>query len=260
MPIRYFLVLLPRYNESGEYLADDAQWVALARETGGAIIACTFMTRPKEDRSIHYAAAGYGSGKALETAVNRMAGRISEPAFEDLPFLMYGHSAGGQFAYGYSCYNPRRLISFVSVKGGIFFPEPQKETYRVPGLIISGEKDLERRRNAIQSLFETHRKLGAPWCWMEEKRIGHSEGECRTVAIPYLKSVLKTGTDAGTGSVKRIDPVSGIWVDLIKQETMKPDAVSVSVEKNINMGWLPDKDVFVKWKKLDNGPDKYTNT
>ena len=175
-PIRYFLVLLPGYNESGDPLTEHPLWTNLAKATGGAMVGCSFQTRPKEDGSVHYAAANYGSGRALDLAVKRLSEHLGEPSFSHLPFLMYGYSAGGQFAYGYSCHAPHRLLGFVAVKGGIYFQEPLEATYQVPGLVISGELDLEKRRKAIRALFEIHRKQDAPWCWLEEKGQGHKEG------------------------------------------------------------------------------------
>ena len=255
--VRYFLVLLPGYNESGEQLAEHPRWIDLADNTGGAIIACTFEARPKGDKSIHYAAANYGSGKALESAVEIFSHRSSKPEIKNLPFLMYGHSAGGQYAYGFSCYHPHRLIAFVSVKGGIFFPEPMEETYQVPGLIISGEKDLDRRRTAIRSLFESHRKHGAPWCWMEEKNKGHKEEACLSIAIPYVQSILDLRLENNPKQLKKIQPSAGIWLDMGAQK-ITPDPLEIA-EKEINLGWLPGRNIYERWKNLDNGPGKYVN-
>ena len=248
-------MLLPGYNEPGDHLAEHPGWSDLADHTGGAIIACTFMARPKADNAVHYAAANYGSGKALDSAVDLLGQKVANPGLKHLPFLMYGHSAGGQYAYGYSCYHPQRLIGFVSVKGGIFFPEPKTETYHIPGLIISGEKDLDRRKIAIRTLFESHRKHGAPWCWMEEKNKGHKEGDCLSVAIPYIQSILNLRLDDTSNALKRISPDTGIWVHMADQ-TVSSNAVK-NIQKAINLGWLPGKNIYEKWRTLDNGPGKY---
>ena len=254
--LQYYLVLLPGFNESGGHLADRPEWVSLAKKTRSAIVACTFVTRPKSEGFRHYAAAGFGSGEALETAIVRFSDGLGRPEISRLPLIIYGHSAGGQFAYGFSCYRPGRLMGFVSVKGGIFFPEPVAETYHVPGLLISGEKDLDRRKKAIRRLFESHRAEAAPWCWMEEKGKGHSEADCPKVAVPYIESIIKKGL-AGqpSGSHQRLAKRHGIWVDLKNQEIVSdPD---MNVENNVSMGWLPEKAVWEKWKILDNGEAKY---
>jgi pimeloyl-ACP methyl ester carboxylesterase len=226
----------------------------MAQSTGGAMIGCTFQSRPKEDRSIHYAAANYGSGRALDLAVRQLSEHLGKPAFVDLPFLMYGYSAGGQFAYGYSCHDPRRLLGFVAVKGGIYIQEPLDETYQVPGLVISGELDLGKRRKAIRYLFEAHRNHDAPWCWMEERGQGHKEGECLFVAAPFLKSILGMRLNKNNKRIREDISSEGLWLDLANQKIFQKGHLN---HDHLKTGWLPGADVFEKWKTLDNGAKKY---
>lgn len=252
-PVRYVLTLLPGYNESGEHLADQPEWMDLARRTNGAILGCTFKSRPKEDSSIHYAAARYGSGKALDLAVKRFSEQFPGLMAEELPLFIYGHSAGGQFAYGYSCFHPERLIGFASVKGGIYFPEPVSATYGVPGLLISGEKDLPRRRHAIRKLFEDHREHGAPWCWMEERKAGHEPGKSASVVIPWCEDMVRLRLKADDSSLKPLDQHSGLWVDLKTGSLVD----STTGSDPGTTGWLPSPWVYETWKALDNGLDKF---
>lgn len=252
-PARYLLVLLPGFDKPGDRLIDHPGWTDLARSTGGLLLACTFKSRPKEEKSIHYAAAGYGSGKALDTAVRRMAEKFPRWIREDLPFLIAGHSAGGQFAYGYSCYNPAGMIGFASIKGGIYFPEPVPETYTVPALLVSGQKDLERRRKAIRRLFETHREQNSPWCWMEEKESGHEPGESLSVVIPFFREILSLRLTE-KGVLQRIPSGKGIWIDLNTGKIIGSSARPISGK---TIGWLPSESILEKWMELDSGSVKY---
>ncbi|MBU4053604.1 MAG: hypothetical protein KKA41_04490, partial [Proteobacteria bacterium] len=148
-------------------------------------------------------------------------------------------------------------LGFVAVKGGVYFQEPLEATYQVPGLVISGELDLEKRRKSIRALFEAHRKQDAPWCWLEEKGQGHKEAECLSVAIPFLETVL--GMRLTKNSCRLNEDISqeGLWVDLVGHNLLPQTEPGHPGYDPLKIGWLPGEEVFEKWKTLDNGMKKY---
>lgn len=187
----YLLVLVPGINGDGRtMLAEGHPWLAFAEETRAVVLACSFQSLSKDAPNYrHYAAARNGSGHALEKALDRLTREIGQPDWNALPLLFYGFSAGGQFAYGFSCHQPKRMLGFVAVKGGYYFPQPVEGTYDVPALLIAGARDLPRRREAIRRLFQDNTSRGAPWT-LHEDRGGHDESSMRAVVLPWIRALL----------------------------------------------------------------------
>jgi predicted esterase len=254
--VDYILVLLSGINQDGEKLLEDARWTQFADATNAAILACTFKMEKWQRR--HYAAAQFGSGAAMDKAIERIDERMPEFELEDLPLLICGHSAGGMFAYGYSCYNPGRMLGFVAMKGGHYFPQPTRETFRVPGLIISGAEDSDRCRKAIRELFEYHRNYGAPWCWMEDEH-GHNHVDL-TIVTQYLKGLLSLKLD-GPSKMGKIDrsKLVGITVDLETKQIISEEEIWNFENTKVREGWLPSRAVYDIWAEQDIGPKKYSH-
>ncbi len=253
----YIVVLLPVFNGNGENLLEHKQWLMFAEETDAAIVACTFKAKDRNKKNyIHYAAAQHGSGRALESAIAQLDSKDVSYSLKDLPFLIYGVSAGGQFAYGFTCHNPKRMIGFAAIKGGYYFPRPVDGTYNVPGLVISGEKDLVRRRQATRTLFESHRKNGAPWCWMEDA-FGHEEAECFSVVIPYFKALLRLRLKTHGAALLDIPKDAGVTIDLVDKRILHDGMNKGDEDNHLRSGFLPSKTVFQAWALLDIGKRKY---
>lgn len=255
----YILVLVPGYNEDGIGFLKNRQWLKFACQTGGAIVACTFKAMDEnKGPSVHYAAARHGSGAALESAIEQLDVKNSLYSLKDLPLLIYGFSAGGQFAYGFSCHNPERMIGFAAVKGGYYFREPMNKTWEVPGLIISGREDSERRKTEIRNLFELSRAKGSPWCWMEDNS-GHEEARVLSVVIPYFRELLRLQLERYQKGFPNRSKLVGIAVDLINKQVLDEKKVFDAQDTNLKQGWLPSKFVFEAWSQVDIGRLKYTD-
>jgi len=260
---RYILVLLPGFNGDGQRFLQDKVWRDFAEETDAAMLACTFIALPEEtdeeiENYVHYAAAQHGSGAVLEQAIEQFDQLNSTFSLKDLPLLIYGHSAGGQFAYGFSCHRPKRMIGFVAAKGGYYYPEPVDGTYKVPGLIISGEQDLARRKIEIRSLFESHRKHGAPWCWMEDA-YGHGTASTLDVIIPYFRELIRLRLPATGNTLVAISKDEGVIASLETKTILNRKASAPTDNTDPRSAFLPSVSVFKIWLQHDTGKRKYIN-
>jgi hypothetical protein len=148
------------------------------------------------------------------------------------------------------------MLGFVAMKGGFYFPQPTRESFRVPGLVISGAKDHDRGRKAIRELFEYHRSNGAPWCWMEDEH-GHNHVDL-TIVTQYLKGLmsLKLDQPSERGKVDRSKLV-GITVDLETKQIMSEAELWNFENTDVREGWLPSRAVYQIWSEQDTGPKKY---
>ena len=255
---KYILVLLKGINADGSGLLEHKQWLQFASETQAAIVACTLVKKDKKkyDKHNHYAAAQCGSGAALESAIEKLDEAQKGYSLKELPLLIYGFSAGGQFAFGFSCHNPTRMIGFAAGKGGYYYPEAIKGTYKVPGLMISGKKDKPKRKNAIRELFELNRAQGAPWCWMEDKS-SHVEANILSVVIPYFKELLRLQLDGDSKKLPDRSKLVGVSVDLEEGKILSDRKAFDADDTDPKQGWLPSRLVFDAWKREDIGVGKY---
>jgi poly(3-hydroxybutyrate) depolymerase len=253
----YVLVLLPGINADGSGLLTHKEWRQFAEETQAAMVACTFVKKDKRKYDAHnnYSAAQCGSGAALESAIEKFD-KTQTTSLADLPLLIYGHSGGGQFAFGFSCHNPKRMIGFAAGKGGYYYPDAIEGTFTVPGLMISGQKDLPRRKNAIRELYRLSRAEGAPWCWMEDKH-GHGAANNLSVVIPYFRELLRLQLAGESGRSPDRSKLVGVSVDLENRQVLSGSAAFTTSDTSPKQGWLPSELVFDAWKKEDIGAAKY---
>ena len=220
------------------------------------MLACTFVKKDKRkyDKLNNYSAAQCGSGAALENAIESFS--KTQASLKDLPLLIYGHSGGGQFAFGFTCHNPKRMIGFAAGKGGYYYPEAVKGSFKVPGLMISGQKDKSRRKNAIRELYRLNRAQGAPWCWMEDKH-AHKAANNLSVVIPYFRGLLRLQWDGKVTKFPDRSKLVGVSVDLEKSEILSVNKVFTANDTNPKQAWFPSKVAFDAWKKEDIGVGKY---
>ncbi|MDR1190404.1 MAG: alpha/beta hydrolase [Verrucomicrobiales bacterium] len=141
--INYTLVLLPGYNGDGRGMADEAAWQRLADEQRCAILACRLVNN-KGGSAPHYVRVENWSGKALLDTLKHFAAQTQKLELATAPLLLWGHSAGGGFAYNFANWKPERVAGFVLVKSALNTNDPRSAMLKVPALFIGGENDRER--------------------------------------------------------------------------------------------------------------------
>ncbi|MCH8528493.1 MAG: DUF2341 domain-containing protein [Kiritimatiellae bacterium] len=112
------------------------------------------------------------------------------PELPHAPVIFWGHSNGGQQAYGFARHFPERTIAFMVNKGASYQKEAGVDPWEVPSLMIAGGDDSETRRTNIKNLYREGRDQGAPWAWFEEYRQGHSDGNSMHLAFSYFDEIL----------------------------------------------------------------------
>lgn len=254
---RFIYVVLPGHNANGAGIVENASFVGFAGEMNAALVSCTFKSMDRDKIPyVSYNAAQHGSGAALESAIEQFDLENPSHNLKNLPLFISGHSAGGSFAYGFSCYNPKRLIGFVAIKGGYYYPQAIDGSYSVPGLIVSGEMDLPRRRTAIRRLFESYRKQGAPWCWLEDSS-GHEPFPVQPVVRAYVKDLVNLRLQALRSPLDVLPKAGGVTIDVV-HNTILHEGVPLGDEtRNPEIGFLPSRAVFESWAEIDIGERKF---
>jgi pimeloyl-ACP methyl ester carboxylesterase len=251
-PLRGTLLVVPGFNHDGRDAVDNPFWRGLAARWRLALVSAWWVavyppggTKTQPHR--HYANTPGGSGKAFWSALGQMAERLGRPELGRGPVVVWGHSAGGQFAHSLACAWPERVVAFAAIKGGYYFTEPQAgEIAHVPGLLIAGGKDEAFRFEAIRRVFEKGRSLNAPWARAVEPEAGHGVERSNDLAIPHLEAALglRLGDD---GVLKKIDPADGWMGDL---ETKRVQPSSAPIEPPERFCWFINQDLAEKWRNF----------
>lgn len=182
------LILVPGSNGDGRYDVRDPYWVRFADKHSLALVGCALMDR-KPSLVEQYIDMSTGSGQTLLDALDHFG-------LGETPLLLWGHSAGGEFNYEFTCWlaphQPTRIRAFVVNKGGIYCTAlaPQ-EARDIPALWCSGKRDAVFRQAIIHGIAEMNIAVGAKWKEHAEPFCGHELGESPRLAIELYESVLK---------------------------------------------------------------------
>lgn len=244
-------VLVPGQDGDGRGMVNDAAWQAFARKHKLALVGCYFTDKPHENRFIEdYALAANGSGQALEDALTAFAKESGHAEAATAPLVLWGHSAGGQFNYEFTCWKPGRVLAFVVNKGGVYFTHLAPEAARnVPGIFFVGENDLEFRKLSIFGIFAQNRRAHAFWTLAVEPKIGHEVGKTRDVAMAFFDSVLPLRLNAQLGAAPTPLKEESGWVANLKSHEVREG----KMEKDEWSTWLPSEPFAGIWKSFVTG-------
>ena len=245
--LRGVVVLVPGSNGDGRAQAEDSVWQKFAIRHKLALVGVRLTDKPHEQGFIEeYVNVSKGSGQALLDALVTFSKRANHPEVANAPLLLWGMSAGGEFNYEFVAWKPERVIAFVVNKGNIYYTALAPRAARnVPGILFTGEKDLEFRVSAITGLFGINRRGGALWALAEEPGVGHVVGRSRDVAMVLFEDAM--ALRLGDGGLKPVVEKSGFLGDM-KLKTFK--AMGDSAAPNFPTSWLPTARVARAWQAM----------
>jgi hypothetical protein len=256
--VRALVILVPGSNGDGRPMADEPFWREFATRHRLGLVGCRFTDKPHEQMFIeHYADVSKGTGQALLGALTAFASRSNHAELATVPLLLWGMSAGGEFNYEFVAWKPERVVAFIVNKGNIYYTALAPPAARnVPGLLLTGEKDLEFRTNTIVGLFAVNRRAGALWALAEEPGLGHAVGRSRDMAAIFFEDMLAARLPEASSTVdhaRQLRPLaeqSGYVGDL-KARTFQP--VGDSRAPDHPTAWLPNVRVARAWQAVTTG-------
>jgi len=223
---------------------DESVWRDFARKHRLGIVG-VFLRSPN-NAIIQYARAERGSGAALIASLAALAEKSGHPEVATVPLLMWGHSAGGMFNFGFANYAPERVLAFTAIKGGYYDTPVTDGGRRVPGLFIVGEKDRDYRILTANTRVFDNRREGARWCLAVEANVGHGISKANEIIIPFFEAVLESGFD----TTQRPE---GFGVDLEKMKIIPAGKPERSVKYSI---WMPTEEFGPVWRAFIAKPAK----
>jgi len=240
------LVLVPGSNSDGRSEVNNEDWQHFAEETNLAMLACYFVDKPHEMPAIeYYVNAKNGSGDALLEAVTSFSKKLNQPNLNHLPLLMFGMSAGGQFNYEFANWRPDRVMAFVVNKGGVYYTAlAPKATREIPGLFITGEKDILYRTNIVKGIFSINRRFGARWTYAHDPVNGHVLGASPSLSRSFFREILKQHHLQGTNS-----DFASVGLNEASQLSDAP------YDDSVITSWMVSEAFAQQWVQFVSGPD-----
>jgi predicted esterase len=248
---RGILYLGAGYEYSSIPMMYEEKWQNFARENQFVILTSHMKSRAEEGNDISYWQAEYGSGEEMINALAYFAQETKHPEIKNAPLAMWGFSAGAQYNYHFTCWKPERVITFVAVKGGYFFSELNKEALKVPALFFTGENDLQRRKDAVEDLFDKYIKDEPLWCLANESDSGHEIGKTEELAMPWLQEMINqrlpqnASTSKKAIKLKEVDQ-SLAWLGDKTDGKIAP--ISDYNKDNKNSTWIPNENLAKSWQ------------
>ena len=244
------LVLTPGINRDGREAVLDTVWQKFATKHNLIIVASHFKN-DESNNNLRYRDASQGSGDILLKSIEKYSPEISNICINELPLLLYGFSAGGQYNYEFASWKPERVISFVVNKGGYYDTAVTSiETQKVPGIFFIGEDDLYYRNNLILGIYSANRSQGANWTLINEKDTKHSPKNSKDLSISFFESIMaKRLRDNKLVDINSDNPILGFperktfeYFDKLD----KTDFNNWGKLKSLTI-WLPDENFANIW-------------
>ena len=189
-----------------------------------------------------------GSVIVLQHALARFVDQSGHPELANVPFVVYGFSAGGGFANRLLNTLPERVIASAPLSTAMRMEVPPG-ALEVPVCMFSGEQE-ERLNPLLTVTMEAQRPLGAHFAWAMVEGQGHAETSQATLALPFLDHCLRLryppDADPRRGPVAlKTLPLSSGW--LADNTTWRSELTKIAPYTDpgaaaATMSWLPDED------------------
>ncbi len=163
------LVLAPGLNDDGSYFLKEEPWLEFAKRNKLGIIAINYKS--DEDDIYGEEKKGYywpdqGSGQALLDEIKRVYGK-------DFKIVIYGFSAGAQFAGRFIEWTPDRIIAWCAYSAQFWDYSYMGGKTKARGIVACGDADGYRWQPSF-AFFYKGRQDGRPWIWVSNSNTGHN--------------------------------------------------------------------------------------
>ena len=253
---------------SGATAAFDLHWQALARKWSCALLAPSYHVQNEATDTTAGGSEWWfdprrGSDQAFLTCLQEFADRTHHPEITAVPWVLWGHSAGGAWADMMTSLHPTRVVAvwLRSGSAAVFrshvsmapLAVPQ-EVYGIPFMCNSGLKEKGDSKygkvwDGVVTTFEEYRAKGGLIGFAPDPKTKHETGDSRYLAIPYLDCCLAARLpDPGTDS-QTLKPMP------IDDAYLAPLFGTAAVPFNVYSGeplkavWLPNSTLAKDWQE-----------
>lgn len=228
--------------------AKDLQWQALATKHQFALMGTQLSVG--DGRCEDWALINYGSRDMFLQALDTVAKQSQRDEINSVPWILWGHSGGADWAAQMLQEYPQRTIAMVGLRGGGFtFFGVNRQLAKIPVMFSLGENDTinpYETKELPQAIFRRYRQLDALWSLAIEANAGHETANSRTLAIAYLDTLITMRLAEDSNQLRALDRMQGWLGNIVTHEI-------ASVEKFqgdlLEAAWLPNEEVARKWQE-----------
>ena len=231
---------------SGRNAFYDVQWRALAKKWDFALMGSSYTSTTDCFDWIH---PEEGSYNAFIQGISEIAKESGHDELETAPWVLWGHSGGGHWAYDMVLQHPDRIICAVLKSPA--WCDTSSLGLQVPLLCLLGMRESINTfssfvySTAIEAM--KYRIAGnAPVCIAPDPSSGHESADTRLLAIPFIDEILKLRV---AGSTIAIDRSKEYFIDL---ENFNLTGKLSEVTYKNNWNWFPDSLFAGKWLEFIN--------
>lgn len=194
-----------------------------------------------------------GTANALFKVLNDTGDKTEHPELNNVPWLLFGHSAGGYWTLAMLKDYPERIMAAVCYSAA-FGPQWDypKSTAEIPVLMRhAGANDSDPGTlcwaTAVQTFLKL-RNMEAPVCIAYNAGQNHNFSYIRYMAIPFFEAVMKQRMPEGNTTVMH---------DIDRTQTWLGDTLSLQIFKESDytdnksgLCLLPDETTAKNWKEF----------
>jgi len=247
-------------SKEGSTAAYDLHWQALAKKWDCALLGPCYHVLNDGDwgaaGSIYWMDPRRGSEKTFLKALEDSAAKTGHAELATVPWVLWGHSAGGIWSDIMSTLHPDRVVAVFMRSGSsiVFRDRPQQVPptkitdagYAIPMMCCVGVKE-DWLTKILGTTFREYRAKGAPIGFAHDPRTGHECGDSRYFAIPYLDACIAMRLPDKGSKDQTLKPTdaSKVWLAAPKSTEAVPAAEYKGDLKETT--WLPNEAVARAW-------------
>jgi pimeloyl-ACP methyl ester carboxylesterase len=241
-------------SKEGSTAAYDLQWQALAKKWDCALMGPCYHVLNEGDwgvaGSIYWMDPRRGSEKTFLKSLDDFAAKTEHPELKTVPWVLWGHSAGGIWSDIMSTLHPDRVIAVYCRSGTqpVFQDRPLQvppttvtpAALGIPMMLSCGKKE-GWITDKFMMTFKMYRPKGGLMGLALDPRTEHECGDSRYFAIPYLDACISMRMPDKGSKDQTLKPMdtSKAWLAPMKGDTAVPAAdYKGAIEESV---WLPNE-------------------
>jgi acetyl esterase/lipase len=249
--------------KSGLTGAYDLHWQALARKHDCALLAPSYEQPDKADCQM-WCDPRNGSAATFQQCLADLGAKSGHPELPKIPWALWGHSGGGQWAGGMVLLKPERVAA-AWLRSGVPVlqakPEhPTIKAYTLPDAALTvplmcnlGTKEGVTVKDgrfagvwpANEAFFKAVRAKGGLIGVAIDPLSSHECGNQRYLAIPWLDACLSARLPKVSGAALRAVPADQAWLAPITGALAVPAAKFAG--DPLTAAWLPSAPIAKAW-------------
>ncbi len=236
----------------------DLHWQALARKWNCALLGPSYHQRD-QDNCAWWADPQQGSDRVFQRALADFAKTTRHPELAEVPWVLWGHSGGGNWAGSMLLLHPERVVAVWLRSGAPRLISSEalvcaslataSAALSVPVMCNPGTREREGRFagawKSTLGFFQDFRAQGGLVGLAVDPHSEHDCGGSRYLAIPWIDACLAARLPNRIGEPLRPMPTNGAWLAPWPGDSAQPAAQFAG--DPAKAVWLPNERIANAW-------------